>query len=70
MAQEHTLPVTSGALYILEEGMASKPRHGIQVAVYGKDKRYHHVCGDRFDRKTRSWVWDEGDLQKAIMMIH
>ena len=24
VAQEHTLPVTSGALYILEEGMASK----------------------------------------------
>lgn len=52
-----------------EEGMASRPVHGIQVAVYGKDKRYHHVCGDKFDRKTRSWVWDEGDLQKAIEMI-
>ncbi len=36
---------------------ATKPVRGIQVAYYGKDKMYHHVYGDLFDRKTREWIW-------------
>ena len=52
-----------------EEGVASKPISGIQVAVYGKDRRYHHVYGDKYNRKTRTWEWVEGDLQTAIDAI-
>lgn len=40
-----------------EPGMATKPRYGIQVAYYGKDRKYHGIFGDLFNRKTKTWAW-------------
>ena len=37
----------------------SNPRFGIQVCIYGTDGVYHHIYGDKFNRKTREWEWVE-----------
>ena len=52
-----------------EEGVPSEPMYGSQVAVFGKDRRYHCVFGEKYDRRTRTWSWVEGDLQEAIETI-
>lgn len=41
-----------------EEGKASKPVYGIQVAYFGKDQKYHHVFGEKFDRTNGKWVFE------------
>ena len=42
-----------------EHGKASRPISACQVAVIGKDGKYHHIFGGRFDRATKIWRWDE-----------
>ena len=42
-------------------GKASKPKHGIQVCIFGKDNKYHAVYGEVYNRKTRTWEWAESD---------
>ena len=39
----------------LAEGKASRPAFGICVAFFGDDNKYHHVFGDKFNRKTHEW---------------
>lgn len=53
-----------------EAGKATKPRFGIQVAYYDKkDKCYHHVFGDKFDRKTKKWSWIEATPEAVAKMM-
>ena len=49
-----------------QPGKATKPRFGIQVCIYdAATKCYHHVFGDKFDRKTKIWTWiDDVDIVK------
>lgn len=49
-----------------EPGKATKPRYGLQVCVYSAaDGCYHHIYGDKFDRKTKTWTWvDDVDIVK------
>lgn len=50
-----------------EPGKATKPRYGIQVAIYdAKDECYHHVYGDKFDRKTKTWHWCEIPIWEVL----
>lgn len=42
-----------------QEGKATSPRFGMQIAFYGPDKKYHHVFGEKFDQATGSWAWEE-----------
>lgn len=44
---------------------ATKPRFGIQVCIYLKDG-YHHVYGDKFDRKTKTWTWIESTPEDIV----
>lgn len=52
-----------------DEQCATKPRYGWQVAVYGNDGVYHHVFGEKFNRKTKEWSWEEKSLQDVLAMI-
>ncbi len=54
----------------LAEGKASKPRFAIQVAYYDKDNKYHHVFGDKYDRKTKSWSFVINDVDKVLSDIY
>lgn len=45
-----------------KEGKATEPRYGIQVALFDAATGcYHHVFGEKFNRKTKTWSWVEGD---------
>ncbi len=49
----------------LAPGKASKPRFAISVAYFGNDGKYHHVYGEKFNRKTKEWTWEEiNDVDK------
>lgn len=50
-------------------GKASEPREGIQVAVIGKDGKYHAVYGESYDRKLKHWFWLETDPADIAEMI-
>ena len=45
---------------------ASEPRFGIQVCIQLADGCYHHVFGDKFDRKTKTWEWVENTPELII----
>lgn len=47
-------------------GMATKPRFGIQVCIQLDDGCYHHVYGEKFDRKTKTWSWVESTPEEII----
>ena len=49
-----------------EEGKPTKPIYGIQVAFYGSDGLYHHVFGEKFDRKTKTWDWVEQSVDDVM----
>lgn len=53
-----------------EEGKASKPRYAIQVAYYGKDNKYHHIFGDKFNRKTGEWSFIVADVDRVLADIY
>ncbi len=38
---------------------SSEPVKAIQVCIFGKDKKYHCVYGECYDRKTKTWSWIE-----------
>lgn len=42
-------------------GKASSPRMGMQVCIFGTDKKYNCVYGEFFDRKTQTLGWIESD---------
>ena len=46
--------------------MATKPRFGIQVCIQLEDGCYHHVYGDKFNRKTKTWKWIETRPEDVI----
>lgn len=49
--------------------MATKPRFGIQVCIH-LDDGYHHVFGDKFDRKTKTWSWIESTPEEVVKMYN
>ena len=52
-----------------EEGVASDPIRAAQVAIYGKDKRYHHIFGEKYDRKHRRWTWEEMTIPEVVGLL-
>lgn len=50
------------------EGKPSTPVLGIQVAIFGRDNRYHHVYGEKFDRRNKTWEWEETDPKNVASM--
>ena len=49
--------------------LASPPIWGNMVGLFGPDKRYHCVYGERFNRKTKTWEWVEGDVQELVKKL-
>lgn len=49
--------------------LASPPIWGNMVGLYGKDQRYHCVYGEKFDRRTKTWEWVEGDPEEVAKRI-
>lgn len=49
-----------------EPEKASKPILASLVAFYGPDTTYHHVFGDRFDRKTKTWIFEEPSVDDIL----
>jgi hypothetical protein len=47
-------------------GQATKPVMGKQVCIQLADGMYHHVFGDKFDRKTHKWTWVENDPAEVL----
>jgi hypothetical protein len=41
------------------EGEATRPWKGVQVAIQGTDGKYHHVFGNKWDRKKKEFKWVE-----------
>ena len=48
---------------------ASKPIFGIQVCMIGEDGKYHHVFGEKYDRKTKKWSWVENDPLDVARLV-
>lgn len=48
---------------------ATRPIFAIQVCVFGKDRKYHHIFGDKFDRKTKTWSWFEPSIEEALALL-
>ena len=48
---------------------ATKPIRGIQVCVQMKDGMYHHVYGEKYDRKTHTWSWVENDPKTVLAAL-
>lgn len=40
------------------KGKPSRPIFGIAVAKIGDDSKYHHVFGERFNKKTKEWSFE------------
>lgn len=40
---------------------ATRPMRGMQVAIQWTDGYYHHVFGEKYDPKTRKYVWVESN---------
>lgn len=47
------------------EGEPSDPILAEQVAILGKDGKYHAVFGEIYDRKTREWQWLNADPKEV-----
>lgn len=52
-----------------EEGKPSKPIFGICVAFFGADHKYHHVFGEKFDRRIKRWVFCESDKLRLYKLF-
>lgn len=50
------------------EGLSSRPIRACMVAVY-LNGTYHHVYGEKFDRKTKTWNWTENSPEEAVQAI-
>lgn len=50
-------------------GKPTAPVTAIQVCYFGKDKKYHAVFGEVYDRKTKTWAWKEVTVDEAIKLI-
>ena len=50
-------------------GMPTQGLIGVQVAYYGADNRYHCVFGEKFDRKTKQWMWVNSTPEKAAELV-
>lgn len=50
-------------------GKASKPIYAISVCFIGKDGKYHHVFGEKFNRKTKEWSWVEKEVDDVLKEI-
>ena len=48
---------------------ATKPIRGIQVCIQGTDGMYHHVFGEKYDRKTHCWTWVESDPREVVAAL-
>jgi hypothetical protein len=38
--------------------------------MIGHDGKYHHMFGEKFDRKTKSWSWVETDLSDVVRRMN
>lgn len=43
------------------EGGPSKPIFAPQVAMIGKDGKYHCIFGSKFNKQTKTWEWIEAN---------
>lgn len=50
-------------------GKPSRPVSGTQVAVFGADRKYHAVYGERYSRKTKTWDWVESTVEEVIAIV-
>lgn len=48
-----------------EEGKAGRPIMASCVCIF-KNGKYHIVYGERFDRKTKTWMWVDNSPEKVI----
>lgn len=52
-----------------QDGKATEPRFAAQVAMIGNDGKYHVVFGEKFDRKTKQWLWVDSTPEAVIAMV-
>lgn len=53
-----------------ETGKATRPRFGVQVAYYDVcDGCYHHIYGDKYNRRTKTWRWASNDPYLVANML-
>lgn len=45
---------------------ATKPKYAWQVAIFGADKKYHCVFGEKFDRRTKKWSFVTPTVEEVI----
>ena len=50
-------------------GKPSDPIFAIAVCVIGEDGKYHHVFGEKFDRKNKKWSWIESDVDDVLKIV-
>lgn len=50
-------------------GKPSVPIFAIAVCVIGEDGKYHHIFGEKFNRKTKKWSWVETSIDEVLNMI-
>lgn len=48
------------------EGLPSVPIHAVQVCMARPDGRYYCVCGEVYDKRTRTWSWIERPIESVI----
>lgn len=47
---------------------ATKPRYCTNVSFFGYDQKFHCVYGEKFDRKTKTYIWIESDPEEVAAM--
>lgn len=50
----------------LEASGRSEPIHAATVAYYGDDGKYHVMFGEYWNRKTKTWGWNESDPNEVF----
>ena len=46
--------------------LATKGRMAYQVCYYGRDKKYHCVYGEKWDKKQKTWNWVEASPEEVV----
>ena len=50
-------------------GVGTNAISAYQVAIQ-VDGRYHHVFGDKYNRRIRRWEWEENDPEKILQQYN
>lgn len=49
--------------------LPSPPIYGNMVAIFDTDKKYHCIYGEKYDKKTKTWMWVDNTPERAAMYV-